>query len=118
MYEISLDTEHKLLRLKLNGMWEVETLKRFEGERRMRLQLAGWKSGEFDCLVDLREHGVQTKEVAAGGQEIHQAVDLRPRKLAIIVAGAIKKMQVSRTIEGTLEQVFDDEHEALRWLSS
>lgn len=117
MYQISLDEERRVLRAELTGLWDLETLDSYASERTAKLKSAGWRTGEFDDLVDLRKHHVQAKEVAAKGDEYCLSAEPRPRKLALIVTSALSRMQVARIVDGTVEKLFDNEQAALDWLA-
>jgi hypothetical protein len=117
VYEISLDKDRKLLRAVFTGLWDIQTLDRYEVEREAAVRGAGWRSGEYDYLLDLRGHPVQPKEVAAKGDEHYRNFQPRPRKLALIVTSALARMQVTRVVKGTQERFFDNEEAALDWLA-
>ena len=116
MYEISLDRDRKLLRAVFNGLWDLQTLERYETEREAAVRDAGWRSGEYDYLLDLRDHPVQTKDVSAKSYEYYHTYQPRPRKLALIVTSALARMQVMRIVD-TAERLFDNEQDALDWLA-
>lgn len=117
MYEISLDRDCKLLRVAFKGLWDIQTLDRYEAERETAVRGAGWRSGEYDYLLDLRDHPVQPRDVAARGDEHYRTFQPRPRKLAMIVTSALARMQVTRVVKGTHERFFDDDKAALAWLA-
>jgi hypothetical protein len=117
VYEISLDRDRKLLRGVMTGLWDIQTLDRYEVEREAALRGAGWRSGEYDYLVDLRGHPVQPRDVAAKADEYYRIFKTRPRKFALIVSSALARMQVARVVKGTQERLFDNEEEALAWLA-
>ena len=103
MYQIEADRERALLRLKLNGMWDMATAKRFEAERRAMVVRQGWSRGDYRCIVDLRDYAVQPRDVAARGE---------------IVGSMLRRMQVQRLVSRGDEQAFTTEQDAIRWLDS
>ncbi len=117
MYEISLDKDRKLLRVVMTGLWDIQTLDRFEVEREAAVRGAGWRSGEYGYLLDLRGHPVQPRDVSAKGGEYYRTFQPRPRKLALIITSALARMQVTRVIKGMQERFFDNEEAALAWLA-
>lgn len=117
MYDISLDRNRRLLRAVFTGLWDIQTLNRYEVEREAAVRGAGWRSGEYDYLLDLRDHPVQTQDVAAKGDEYYRSFQPRPRKLALIITSALARMQVTRVVKGTQERFFDNEKAALDWLA-
>jgi hypothetical protein len=116
VYEISLDKDSKLLRVAFKGLWDIQTLDRYEAEREAAVRGAGWRSGEYDYLLDLRAHPVQPKDVSAKGDEYYRTFQPRPRKLALIITSALARMQVTRVVKGMEERFFDNEEAALAWL--
>lgn len=117
VYEISLDKDRKLLRVAFKGLWDIQTLDRYEAEREAVVRGSGWRSGEYDYLLDLRGHPVQPRDVAAKGDEYYRTYQPRPRKLALIVSSALARMQVTRVVKGMQEQLFANEEAALAWLA-
>ena len=116
MYKIDIDAAHRLLQIQLAGYWDLEELERFEAARRTALAGTGWNAGEYVCLVDLREHGVQSQDVTARAHACLMAADTLPKRLAIVVPGALAKMQVSRIVKDQKERFFDDPRNATAWL--
>lgn len=116
MYEINLDKDRKLLRVAFKGLWDIQTLDRFDAEREAAVRGAGWGSGEYDFILDLRGQPVQTRDVVAKGDEYYRTFQPRPRKFALIVTSTLSRMQAAR-ITGTQERFFENEEEALAWLA-
>lgn len=115
MYEITFDVARKLLRLALIGHWNRDVIEQFDRDRTATLESLGWSTGSYDCLVDLRQQGVQSREVAERGGEISAVGSHLPRRTAVIASGMLAKLQVER-VTGENERVFTSEEEAMAWL--
>jgi hypothetical protein len=116
-YSIEVDRERRMLRIRFVGVWTITSMDEFAQARRRTLTEEGWGKGDYVCLVDLREHGVQPRDVADHGikSNVGAAVNA-PRKTALVVSSMLKKLQVARALTRGDEQVFMSEEEALRWL--
>jgi hypothetical protein len=117
MYSIIVDKVRRRLRLKLFGQWDISTVEAFERELELTLERQGWGRGDYDCLVDLREQGIQTQEVAERGGRVTAGGGARsPRYSAMIVDGALKRLQVGRVVTDYDKKFFTSEEEAVSWL--
>ncbi len=116
MFKIEIDAAHRLLRVQLAGYWTLDELERFDTARRVALASTGWEAGAYVCLVDLREHGVQSQDVTVRAHACLTAQDTLPHRLAIVVPGTLAKMQVSRIVRDQKERFFDDPGKAVAWL--
>jgi hypothetical protein len=102
--------------MELSGFWSVETVEAFDRARRAAEIAAGLRSGDHLCLVDVRRHAVQSQAVAARAQAVSQENPIQPRKIALLVASAIARAQVSRIVVHPVTRVFDREGDAETWL--
>lgn len=117
MYTITVDKGRRRLRLKMTGQWNITTVERFERDLEKTLKQNGWGRGDYDCMVDLREQGVQSPEVAERGGRVTASERARaPRYSAMIVDGALKRLQIGRVVTGYDRKFFTSEEEALAWL--
>jgi hypothetical protein len=118
MYEIKTDRRRKLLSVTLNGLWNLEVLEQYERDMKTALASLGCKPGEHLILADFRNHAVQSKDVVARVQAMFDTPLLASRRTALIVSGALAKMQQSRIIKRDDERIFSSEEEAIQWLIS
>lgn len=119
MHIIEVDTAAHLLRIKLTSFWTQETFDAFESELGALLRQLGWKPGSYDCLLDVRERGVQSQQMSDTVHRSRHAQEkaLQPRRFAILVSSALVRMQAARVNPST-STIFVDEGEALEWLAA
>lgn len=118
MHRIEVEAAARLIRIELTSFWTAASFAAFERELSRRLRAVGWQPGSYVALLDVRQRGVQSQEMAG---EVHRARHderrvLAPRRLAILVDGALVKMQATR-INLADDAIFYDEETALAWLS-
>lgn len=115
-FEITFDPSRRLLRLELSGFWSVETVDAFDRARREVETATRLQSGDHVCLVDVRRHAVQSQPVTARAQVVIQESPIQPRKIALLVASALARAQLSRIVVHPATKVFDNEGDAEAWL--
>lgn len=117
-FEVITDAGVKLLHLRLWGFWDDATFDAFEqalDKGLADLAAAGVRKGEILSLVDVRDSAVQSREIAARGQERMQRTGEWFRRGAVLVAGALQKMQTNRAAPADHRQ-FQSMTEAKAWL--
>lgn len=121
-FRISADPTTQLVRLWLAGQWDEATLAAYRRElgAAMRdFECQGGRPGEYLLLIDLREQGVQPKDVAAGHQAIiAEHAPLARRRALVMSESALHAMQVRRISPSAEVNMFRSEDEALVWLTS
>lgn len=118
MHRIEIDAAARLVRIELTSFWTSESFEAFEQELSRSLLARGWQAGNYVALLDVRRRGVQSKEMSDQVRRARQDERrvLAPRRLAILVGGALVKMQAQR-VNSAQDAIFYDEQEALAWLS-
>lgn len=119
MYRFEIDERLRLVHIELTSFWTTESFTAFESELDGLLRARGWRAGSYVALLDVRKRGVQSQEMADQVQRArhNERRVLNPRRLAILVGGALVKMQATR-INPTGDAIFYDEGDALAWLSN
>ena len=119
-YRIDVDPQRQLVHLRLLGQWDRPTLTAYRQELRNAMQTfaaQGARPGEYLLLIDVREHGVQPKEVAAEHQEIiAEYIPLARRRALVMSASALHALQVRRISPTPDVDMFRTDEEALAWL--
>lgn len=121
-YSIDVNPRQQLLEVRLSGQWTVATVASYRLDvdaALARMQAQGGRPGEYLLLVDMREQGVQSREVAAAYQAFISDYAWVGRRRATIVSGsALHELQVKRVAkELDVENAFfRTEEEALGWL--
>ncbi|WP_293884058.1 hypothetical protein [Sphingomonas sp.] len=119
-YKIEVDTKNRLVRLTLTGFWDRATFDRYTEEIEglaQEARRAGRARLDYRVLVDLRNHGVQSREVATSIEAgmIHNASPLQ-RHAVLISNSALHRSQVQRLGASTDTRLFENEEDALAWL--
>lgn len=117
-FRIEIDHARRFLRVTLHGHWERGTVDRYRDGIRAAVRTMtanGYGLEDALVLVDTRALAVQGKDVADYYSEVPIYSAAQPRKLATLAASRLVGMQVRRISTG-IQQIFDDEGEALNWL--
>lgn len=106
--------------LRLRGFWTVETFDEYTGAL-AALAAKGKTSGrspeEYRVLVDLREHGLQSKEVAARiEQGLADGATRRHPHAVLVSPSALHKAQAQRIGAQIAPRFFTEEATAMQWL--
>ncbi len=121
-YSITVDMERHLVRLKLSGFWDLETYERYTCElddMTTKAANADRSAQNLRVLVDLRDHGLQSREVATAIHEnLKKAAYSAQRHAVLISASFLHKTQAQRVSAPMKAQFFCDEEEAVMWLLS
>ena len=119
-YEIHVDVERRLVRLTLVGFWTRQTYERYDHaleKLAAQASAAGRSRYEYRVLVDVRRHGLQSKEVAAEIERgLTELADHGQRHAVLVSPSALHKAQARRITSRLVAGYFGDEEEALAWL--
>ncbi len=117
MYDIAFDPATRLLSMRLEGFWDVETLNRFAAELSALTERIERQWDDYPILSDSRGFSVQSVEVTAGFSRIMEVAVMRHRgPVAIVVGSRLNKLQVERSMMTDHLRVFLDIDEARAWL--
>lgn len=109
-----------LIKLKCVGFWDEATLRTYTIEMAAildRFSRQGISAGQVSILSDQREQNILSADSAEGFKNMLDQA--RPvSKVAILVGGALQKMQYHRLAETQRRKIFFDEEEAMLWLRS
>ncbi|MBB5714134.1 STAS/SEC14 domain-containing protein [Sphingomonas aerophila] len=117
LWRFDLDTQLRFLRITLRGFWTEAVLDRYEPILAQQMRANKLLGGETSILVDTRELQIQSLAVAERQQA--QLAELKPfhaTRCALLVPGALAKMQASRIGSPVDHKVFSDEDSAMAWL--
>lgn len=119
-YVIRVDVQRRLVTLKLLGFWTVETYDEYTRALKtlaVKGKAAGRSLEEYRVLVDLREHGLQSKEVAACiEQGLADGATRRHPHAVLVSPSALHKAQAQRIGAHIAPGFFTDEAVAMQWL--
>ncbi|WP_010188659.1 STAS/SEC14 domain-containing protein [Sphingomonas sp. PAMC 26605] len=119
-YKIDVDIKRRFVRLTLSGFWDRATFDRYtqevEGLAREAIR-AGRVRQDYRVLLDLRNHGVQSREIAAEIEAgLIRNASPKQRHAVLISDSALHKSQVQRLGSATDARLFENEQDALAWL--
>ena len=113
---IDVDRSRGLISARAYQFWTLAVLERY----RVRVQAeqeAIRRSGLRPLfLIDVREHGVQSREVVEGLQRFADSPSCRATKTAVVVESALYRRQAARIGSVPHHATFHDERDALDWL--
>lgn len=116
-FTVRIEPERKYVEIVMRGYWDDATMKRFEAELRhlpRELLAGGCRIGEQNTLFDTTEYAVQSQEVLAQLGAMAADPSIGSRRIAVLSASALNKLQTRRIAPGY--GVFGDREEALLWL--
>ena len=117
-YRIEVDPRTLSARLTLFGLWDLATLNRYTYDVTQALAEGG-AAGRYRILIDLRNHGVQSREVAAAIQSRLMMGIEQASQVAILVSPSLlHRLQAQRLGSHVQASFFADEDEALTWLTA
>ena len=121
LFRIDVDQRQSLVRLTLFGQWDVVTVDRYAAAAQdafATLTEAGTPLDRCKALIDLRQHGVQPREVTERIQRwISLDLSEGARHAVLLSESALHRMQAQRVGSTLGAAFFSDEAEALAWLS-
>lgn len=115
-FTIEVDRSSGLIRAAAYEFWTLAILERF----RIRMQAeqeAISRSGLRPLfLIDVRQHGVQSREVVEGLQAFARSASCRATKTAVVVESALYRFQAERIGSERDHAIFRSDDEARHWL--
>lgn len=112
----TFDSTGQIVRLTLEGFWEVQTVTSFSREAQTRFRMARQRFGKVLVLVDARTFPVQSTKVAIAFDLAEAAMAPLRDRMAIVASSALSKMQAQRALRGSAAAFFSAVEQAERWL--
>ncbi len=115
----AIDRDARRLDFALIGHWNLPTVARFEAAIRrvvQHLPLLGIRPGTQVALFDTTRFTVQSGDVLAELGRIAGDPRVTSRRIALVLASALLRMQAKRAMPHLA--LFDERDEALAWLAS
>jgi len=116
MIQISSLPFRKLVIAEFSGFLSLNEVAEYERKKVETVQAMGLGSDEFDLLVDTARCDIQAQEVVAAFQHNIMATSFRPRRVALVWAASLARMQAQRALNRENAALFDSRAEALDWL--
>lgn len=119
-YLIETDPRKNHIRLTFSGLMDHTTVDGFENEMAVAIARMPLKDGQpGDCLLlsDIRDSGVQSREISERLQAIMARYGTRTRRIAMLMSGSALEMMQARRVAGRDGTAFfKSEDAALAWL--
>lgn len=116
MLQISSLPFRRLVIAEFSGFLSLEEVADYERKKMAVVESMGLSSGEFDVLVDSTQCDIQAQEVIAAFQHNITTTSCRPRRVALVRASSLVRMQAQRALVRDNAALFDSRAEALDWL--
>lgn len=116
MIQISSLPFRQLVIAELSGFLSVQDVTDFEQQKTAAARSMGLGSGEFDVLVDTMQCAIQPQEVIAAFQHMIANTTCRARRVALVHAASLARMQAQRALNRENVALVDSRAEALEWL--
>jgi hypothetical protein len=116
MYRIDYDRQAGIVRVSVEGFWDVATAERFGADLRRPMNEAKTSGRPVLVLSDARKFVVQPPEVAAIFARIEEEQGPLRDRLAMVVTSILAKMQGERAVAGSTARFFATPEEAEAWL--
>lgn len=116
MIQISSLPFRQLVIAELSGFLSVQDVADFERQKVAAARAMGLGSGEFDLLVDTVRCDIQPQDVIAAFQHMIANTPCRARRVALVRAGSLARMQAQRALDRENVVLVDTRPEALDWL--
>jgi hypothetical protein len=118
-FTIDVDVPRDLVRIAMSGFFSEADILAFLGERRAAHRRLQCGPNQHLTLNDMRGMDIRSQQAVESFRSILAAPEYRSRRLAFVVAGALSRMQLMRTIEGRDDaRCFEDIESAEAWLFS
>ncbi|WHO37825.1 STAS/SEC14 domain-containing protein [Sphingobium sp. AP49] len=114
MYRIDFRHDLNLLDISWSQLFTAEAVARYGEECKARFRAEGFAPG-YLLRMDMRASAVQPQE-AVQAFRTHLGDFPKARRIAIVTASAIARLQVKREMRQPYLQIFDDADAALAWL--
>lgn len=116
-YHLDLDRRRGRLYLRASGLWNVPLARRFLHDMRDVRSWVLYHRQVISTLIDLSGLPPHTQEVAPiVGDAATQLDDVAFGRSAMIVTGAVMKIQVQRIAPQQERHFFDNPQDAAKWL--
>jgi len=114
--DIAVHPSQRMLHLRLSGHFTLADVARYEVEFGKALRKLGGLPNAHLTLCDVSATAVSTRDVGEALQRVITRADYRSRFCAMVVQGALARMQARRIVDRPDVMIFDDVASARAWL--
>jgi hypothetical protein len=115
-FSIDVDGSRSLVRIVMSGFFSVEDIVRFVAARDRAHQLLNCGLNAHVTLVDIRGMKIQSQDSVESFKHVLNNPKFASRRLAIVVAQSLARMQIKRAASEREAQYFDSIEGAEAWL--
>ena len=115
-FTIEVDRSSGLICAAAYEFWTPAILERFKVSVQVEQEVTRRSGLRPLFLVDVRQHGVQSKEVVESLQAFANSSSWRATKTAVVVESALYRLQAARIGSGPNHAIFRSVDEARQWL--
>ena len=117
MYTVAADPDSPLVRIHLSGFFSAEEVAGFWREEQEVARAALLEHGVYDLLIETTGGGPQGQDVLTAFNRVVTESPVKARRIVIISASALLRMQIRRVLVSDKLQVFETIPEAEAWLA-
>ncbi len=114
--QIAIEPSQRLIRMRLSGFFTLDDVRNFDRERQSAIGRLQCGFNQHLTLCDVAECQLSTPEVADALQRAIGNSLFRSRKCAMVVRGALARLQAKRVVQRPDIRMFDSITEAEHWL--
>jgi hypothetical protein len=115
-FSVAVDVPRSLVRISMAGFFSSDDIARFVDARDKAHALLRCGPNQHRTLVDIREMNIQSQESVASFQAVLANPRWASKRLAIVVAQSLARMQIKRAANSRDAGYFNDMAEAERWV--
>jgi len=116
MYTQTYDRTAGIIRITVDGFWDVAMAERFAADLRKSLAEAKASGRPVLVLSDARNFAVQSPDVAAAFARIQEEQGAMRDRMAMVVSSMLGRLQGERAVAGSTTRFFATPEEAEAWL--
>jgi hypothetical protein len=116
MYRIEVDAGRNLVRLTLNGFWQIETVRAFATDEQAAVASLSCGKGEHLVLADLSHFTIQSQEVVSMCKAFIDGATNTAKRLALVAGPGLARIQYKRVMGRDHMQLFQTVAKAEAWL--
>ena len=115
-FTIEVDRSSGLIRAAAYEFWTLATLAQFKARVQAEQETIRRSGLRPLFLIDVRQHGVQSRDVVEGLQAFARSPSCRATKTAVVVESALYRFQAERIGSERDHAIFRRDDEARQWL--
>lgn len=115
-FSIDVDASKSLVRIAMSGFFSMDDIVRFVAARDRAHHLLQCRPNDHVTLVDIRGMKIQSQDSVESFKHVLNNPKFASKRLAIVVAQSLARMQIKRAANGRDAHYFDSIEGAEAWL--